>query len=143
MMFSLSLVAQEDEGYEVKLYKMLRKKYIGIKGWIYLKGGGVSDDHGRNYGIAVFARLSREFECTNTFYKGNTYQIEVASPKQAKEIAISILDSRRERLGSSFVNNKCHNKLIFKVQATGIYYIKLTFKDNRYYRGAYVVSVKK
>ena len=85
-----------------------------------------------------------EFQYSHLFTKGNQYMINLcASGDQTDGLVVTLYDSRKQQIATSFVDGKYIKGLIFPCKATGIYYISYTYKDSDNYCGGSVMGFKK
>ena len=85
-----------------------------------------------------------EFQYSHLFTKGNQYMINLcASGEQTDGLVVTLYDSRKQQIATSFVDGKYIKGLIFPCKATGIYYISYTYKDSDNYCGGSVMGFKK
>jgi len=85
-----------------------------------------------------------EFQFSHLFTKGNQYMINLCAGGESTDgLVVTLYDSRKQQIATSYVDGKYIRGLIFPCKATGIYYINYTFKDSEDYCGGSVMGFKK
>ena len=85
-----------------------------------------------------------EFQYSHLFTKGNQYMINLcAGGEETDGLVVTLYDSRKQQIATSFVDGRYVKGLIFPCKATGIYYISYTYKDSQDYCGGSVMGFKK
>ncbi|MEN7550142.1 hypothetical protein AAG747_19640 [Rapidithrix thailandica] len=88
------------------------------------------------------ARKKIEYTCV--FSKDTNYQINISGKDGgAHGIIGTLYDSRRNKIVTSYYNNKFSPGWIYKCRATGIYYLSFTFKDSKSFCGAAVLGFRR
>jgi hypothetical protein len=86
----------------------------------------------------------RKVEYTCVFSKDSNYQLQITGKDGGAQGLIGTLyDSRRNKIVTSYYNNKFLPSWTYKCRATGIYYLTFTFKDSKSYCGAAVLGFKR
>lgn len=86
----------------------------------------------------------KKIEYTCVFSKDTNYQITISGKDGGPEGMIGTLyDGKRNKLVSSYYNNKFYPGWQYKCRATGIYYLSFTFKDSKSYCGAAVLGFRR
>ena len=86
----------------------------------------------------------RKIQYTCVFSKDTNYQIQVSGKDGgAHGIIATLYNSRRNKLASTYYNNKFLTGWTYKCRATGIYYLEFTFKDSKSYCGAAVLGFRR
>ncbi|TAF33309.1 MAG: hypothetical protein EAZ57_06390 [Cytophagales bacterium] len=130
-MFAFSANAQtacNSELYNNMALKMLTPGYTFVKSYrIDGKGG---------------ERKKIEYTCV--FSKDTNYMIRMASKDGNQQgLIVTLFDSKREQLISSYLNDTFFPGWQYKCSATGIYYLSFTFKDSKSYCGAAVLGFRR
>lgn len=95
----------------------------------------------KSYRIDGRGGKRKTIEYTCVFSKDTDYRIRVASRDGgANGIIATLYDSKRNQVGTSFINNKFLTGITYKCQATGIYYLKFEFRNSKNYCGAAVLG---
>mgnify|MGYP006266950665 CR=1 FL=1 len=95
----------------------------------------------KSYRIDGRSGRRKTIEYTCVFSKDTDYRIRIASKDGgANGIIATLYDSKRNQVGTSFINKKFLNGITYKCEATGIYYLKFEFRDSKNYCGAAVLG---
>ncbi len=86
----------------------------------------------------------KKVEYTCVFSKDSNYQLQITGKDGAAQGIIGTLyDSRRNKIITSYYNDKFMPAWTYTCRATGIYYLTFTFKDSKSYCGAAVLGFKR
>ncbi len=86
----------------------------------------------------------KKVEYTCVFSKETNYQIRISGQDgKAHGIIGTLYDSKRNKLASSYYNNKFLQGFTYKCNSTGIYYLSFTFKNSQNYCGSAVLGYKR
>ncbi len=95
----------------------------------------------KSYRIDFRGGTRKKVEYTCVFSKDTNYQINIVSKDgNAYGLIGTLYDSKRNKLVSSFYNNKYMPSWTYKCRSTGIYYLSFTYKDSKSYCGAAVLG---
>ncbi len=98
----------------------------------------------KSYRIDGRGGTRKKIEYTCVFSKDTNYQVQITGKDgEAFGLIATLYDSRRNKLISSYHNNKFFNYWNYKCRATGIYYLAFTFKDSKSYCGAAVLGFRR
>jgi hypothetical protein len=76
--------------------------------------------------------------------KDTNYQIAISGKDgNAQGLIGTLFDSKRNKIVTSFYNNKFLPGWTYKCRSTGIYYLSFTFKDSKSYCGAAVLGFRR
>lgn len=85
-----------------------------------------------------------EFQFSHLFTKGSEYMINLcASGEETDGLIVTLYNSRKQQIATSFVDGKYIKSLLFPCKATGIYYINYTYRTSENYCGGSVMGFKK
>lgn len=88
--------------------------------------------------------IRKEIEYTCVFSKDTQYKVIMEGKDDgANGIVVTLFDAKREQLASSFNNNKFYAGWTYLCKATGIYYLRFTFKDSHSFCGGAVLGFKR
>ncbi|TAD99356.1 MAG: hypothetical protein EAZ97_08965 [Bacteroidetes bacterium] len=86
----------------------------------------------------------KDIEYTCVFSKDTKYRIIMQSKDDAATgIVATLFDAKRVELATSFQANKFYEGWIYVCKATGIYYLRFSFKDSNSYCGGAVLGFKR
>lgn len=106
------------------------KQLSKSSGYTFLKSHPVSGEEGKTYSYI--------------FSHGTEYLITLANENiDAKGVYITIYDSNRKEITSSFNNGKFYPSIIFTCQTTGIYYLHYEFEGTKDFCAAGVLGIKR
>lgn len=95
----------------------------------------------KSYRIDFRGGTRKKIEYTCVFSKDTNYQIHIVSKDgNAYGLIGTLYDSRRNRIVTSYYNNKFMSSWTYKCRSTGIYYLSFTYKDSKSYCGAAVLG---
>ncbi len=95
----------------------------------------------KSYRIDGRGGRRKTIEYTCVFSKDTDYRIRIASKDGgAMGIIATLYDSKRNQVGTSFINEKFMNGITYKCEATGIYYLKFEFRNSKNFCGAAVLG---
>ncbi|MBX2840569.1 MAG: hypothetical protein KTR26_02265 [Flammeovirgaceae bacterium] len=98
----------------------------------------------KSYRIDGRGGTRKKVEYTCVFSKDTNYQIRISGKDGSAQGLIGTLyDSKRNKMVSSFYNNKFLEGWTFKCRATGIYYLSFTFQNSKSYCGAAVLAFRR
>lgn len=104
------------------------------EGFTFLKSYRVDGDGGSKSKV----------EYSYVFSKDATYYINICNDGgETDGIVVTLYDSGRKPVSTSFANGKYFNQIIFPCNATGIYYITYTFQDSKNHCGGSVLGFKR
>ncbi len=85
-----------------------------------------------------------KIEYSYVFAKGTQYFMNICSDSESTDgIVLSLYDSNRKKVGTSFANGNLNKGIIYPCNATGIYYITFTFENSKNYCGGAVLGFKR
>ncbi len=88
--------------------------------------------------------IRKEIEYTCVFSKDTQYKVIMEGKDDgATGIVVTLFDAKREQLATSFNNNKFYAGWTYHCKATGIYYLRFTFKDSHSFCGGAVLGFKR
>jgi hypothetical protein len=83
-------------------------------------------------------------EYSYIFSKNTTYLVMIAnSSPQTKGLKVTIYDSNRKQLVTSVTQAKYYPAIMYKCNATGIYFLRFTFENSNDYCGGSVLAFKR
>lgn len=98
----------------------------------------------KSYRIDGRGGTRKKIEYTCVLSKDTNYQINITGKDGGSNGLIATLyDAKRNRLISSYYNNKFLPGVVYKCRSTGIYYLSFTFKDSQSYCGAAVMGFRR
>lgn len=98
----------------------------------------------KSYRVDGRGGARKRIEYTCVFSKDTNYQIQISSKDGKSEgIIATLYDSRRNRVISTFYNNKFLPGFTYKCKATGVYYLSFTFKGSKSYCGASILGFRR
>ncbi len=85
-----------------------------------------------------------KIEYSYVFAKGTQYFLNICAPGESTDgIVVSLYDSNRKKVGTSFANGNFNKGIIYPCNATGIYYITFTFDGSTNHCGGAVLGFKR
>ena len=85
-----------------------------------------------------------KIEYSYVFAKGTQYFLNIcAEGSETDGIIVSLYDSNRKKVGTSFANGNFNRGIIYPCNATGIYYITFTFEGSQNNCGGAVLGFKR
>lgn len=98
----------------------------------------------KSYEINGEGGAKDKIEYSYVFAKGTQYFLNIcAEGDQTDGIVVSLYDSNRKKVGTSFANGKFNRGIIYPCNATGIYYITFTFEGSQSHCGGAVLGFKR
>jgi hypothetical protein len=98
----------------------------------------------KSYTIDGQGGVKKKVEFSYIFSKNNNYLVMLAnSNPQTKGIVVTLYDSNRKKLASSFSKEKYYPAMAYKCNATGIYYLSFTFENTNDFCAGSVLSFKR
>ncbi len=95
----------------------------------------------KSYRIDFRGGTRKKVEYTCVFSKDTNYQINIVSKDgSAYGLIGTLYDSKRNKIVTSYYNNKFMPGWTYKCRATGIYYLSFTYKDSKSFCGAAVLG---
>jgi len=86
----------------------------------------------------------KDIEYTCVFSKDTKYKIVMTGKDDgANGIIATLYDSKRTELASSYTNNKFYPTWTYVCRATGIYYLRFSFKDSHSFCGGAVLGFRR
>lgn len=86
----------------------------------------------------------KKVEYTCVFSKDTNYMVRMVGKDGGQEgLVVTLYDSKRAQLATSYVSSKFYPGFTYKCTATGIYYLSFTFKDSKSYCGAAVLGFRR
>jgi hypothetical protein len=103
-------------------------------GYTFLKSYKVDGDGG----------AKNKVEYSYVFSKDATYMINICSDgPETDGIVVTLYDSNRRMVTTSYANNKYFSAVQYPCNATGIYYITFTFQNSAKHCGGSVLGFKR
>ena len=85
-----------------------------------------------------------KIEYSYVFAKGTQYFVNICNPGDNTDgIVLSLYDSNRKKVGTTFANGSFNKGMIYPCNATGIYYITFTFEGSQNHCGGAVLGFKR
>jgi hypothetical protein len=85
----------------------------------------------------------KQIRATCLMFKNRTYCIAVSRKQQEKQgIIATLYDDKKNVITSTLLSNKNYEKIFFECKSSGLYYLQISFKDEKSYCGYAVVGVK-
>jgi hypothetical protein len=104
------------------------------EGFTFLKSYKVDGDGGGKSKV----------EYSYVFSKDATYYINICNDGgETDGIIVTLYDSNRRPVTTSFANGKYFNQIMYPCNATGIYYITYTFQNSKNHCGGSVLGFKR
>lgn len=98
----------------------------------------------KSYEINGEGGAKDKIEYSYVFAKGTQYFLNIcASGENTDGIIVSLYDSNRKKVGTSFANGNFNKGIIYPCNATGIYYITFTFDGSSNHCGGAVLGFKR
>ncbi|MDW8345357.1 MAG: hypothetical protein RML94_00265 [Bacteroidia bacterium] len=98
----------------------------------------------KNYELDGEDGSKKNIEYSYIFSKNTKYMIVIAnSSAETKGIYVTLYDSERRKITSSYVNGKFYPIISYTCSATGIYYMTFTFENTKDYCAASVLAFKR
>ncbi len=86
---------------------------------------------------------NKQIRATCLLFKNRTYCIAVSrKEKESEGIIATLFDDKKNVITSTLLSNKNYEKIFFECKNSGLYYLQISFKDNKSYCGYAVVGVK-
>lgn len=91
-------------------------------------------------GIGAKAKI----EYSYVFCKGTQYLINICFPdKSVNGIIINVYDSKRNKVATNKIDDKCVSRLAYQCNSSGIYYMQYTFDGPTTYCGGSALAFKR
>ncbi|MGB3584941.1 MAG: hypothetical protein WBA23_00305 [Tunicatimonas sp.] len=98
----------------------------------------------KSYEVNGEGGTKEKVEYSYVFAKGTQYFLNIcAAGDQTDGIIVSLYDSNRKKVGTSFANGNFNKGIIYPCNATGIYYITFTFDGSQNHCGGAVLGFKR
>lgn len=98
----------------------------------------------KSYEINGEGGAKDKIEYSYVFAKGTQYFLNIcAEGAETDGIIVSLYDSSRKKVGTSFANGNFNRGIIYPCNATGIYYITFTFEGSKSHCGGAVLGFKR
>jgi hypothetical protein len=98
----------------------------------------------KSYEINGEGGAKDKIEYSYVFAKGTQYFLNIcAEGDQTDGIVVSLYDSNRKKVGTSYANGNFNRGIIYPCNATGIYYITFTFESSQNHCGGAVLGFKR
>ena len=98
----------------------------------------------KSYKINGQGGAKSKVEYSYVFTKGTQYMINVcATGENTDGIVVSLFDSNRNKVGTSFYNGQFLSAFIYPCNTTGIYYIQYTFDNSAQFCGGSALGFKR
>ncbi|MGB3851236.1 MAG: hypothetical protein WA958_14800 [Tunicatimonas sp.] len=98
----------------------------------------------KSYEINGEGGAKDKIEYSYVFAKGTQYFLNICAAGESTDgIVVSLYDSSRKKVGTSFANGNFNRGIIYPCNATGIYYITFTFDGSSNYCGGAVLGFKR
>ncbi|MEQ9438358.1 MAG: hypothetical protein RIG62_04890 [Cyclobacteriaceae bacterium] len=98
----------------------------------------------KSYEINGEGGAKDKIEYSYVFAKGTQYFLNIcAEGSETDGIVVSLYDSNRKKVGTSFANGNFNRGIIYPCNATGIYYITFTFEGSQSHCGGAVLGFKR
>ncbi len=86
----------------------------------------------------------KDIEYTCVFSKDTKYKVILQSKdSEATGVIATLFNSKREQLATSYNNGKFYTGWTYVCKATGIYYLRFSFKDSHSFCGGAVLGFKR
>lgn len=98
----------------------------------------------KSYTIDGKGGAKKSVEYSYIFSKNTTYLIMLANnDAQTRGITVTVSDSNKKQLANSFSKGKYYPALLYKCNATGIYFLTFTFEDTKDFCAGSVLGFKR
>ncbi|NJO00624.1 MAG: hypothetical protein HC880_02090 [Bacteroidia bacterium] len=98
----------------------------------------------KSYTIDGKDGTKKTVEYSYIFSKETSYLVMLSNGNaQTKGLKVTLFDSNRRQLATSFVNGKYYPAMAYQCRATGIYFIRFTFEDTNNYCAGAVLAFKR
>ena len=98
----------------------------------------------KSYEINGEGGAKDKIEYSYVFAKGTQYFLNICAAGESTDgIVVSLYDSNRKKVGTSFANGNFNRGIIYPCNATGIYYITFTFDGSSNHCGGAVLGFKR
>lgn len=98
----------------------------------------------KSYEINGEGGTKDKIEYSYVFAKGTQYFLNICTEgDQTDGIVVSLYDSNRKKVGTSYANGNFNRGIIYPCNATGIYYITFTFEGSQSHCGGAVLGFKR
>ena len=98
----------------------------------------------KSYEINGEGGAKDKIEYSYVFAKGTQYFLNICAAGETTDgIVVSLYDSNRKKVGTSFANGNFNKGIIYPCNATGIYYITFTFDGSNSHCGGAVLGFKR
>ena len=98
----------------------------------------------KSYEVNGEGGAKEKIEYSYVFAKGTQYFLNICAPGESTDgIVVSLYDSSRKKVGTSFANGNFNKGIIYPCNATGIYYITFTFDGSNNHCGGAVLGFKR
>lgn len=98
----------------------------------------------KSYDINGEVGTKEKIEYSYVFAKGTQYFMNICAEGDGTDgIVLSLYDSNRKKVGTSYANGSFNKGIIYPCNATGIYYITFTFEGSQKHCGGAVLGFKR
>ncbi|MGB3778224.1 MAG: hypothetical protein WA960_07680 [Tunicatimonas sp.] len=98
----------------------------------------------KSYEVNGEGGAKEKIEYSYVFAKGTQYFLNICAAGESTDgIVVSLYDSSRKKVGTSFANGNFNRGIIYPCNATGIYYITFTFDGSSNHCGGAVLGFKR
>lgn len=98
----------------------------------------------KSYEINGEGGTKEKIEYSYVFAKGTQYFMNICAEGEGTDgIVLSLYDSNRKKVGTSYANGNFNKGIIYPCNATGIYYITFTFEGSQKHCGGAVLGFKR
>ncbi len=98
----------------------------------------------KSYEIDGAGGSKDKIEYSYVFAKGTQYFMNICAEGESTDgIVLSLYDSNRKKVGTSYANGNFNRGIIYPCNATGIYYITFTFETSKNHCGGAVLGFKR
>lgn len=98
----------------------------------------------KSYEINGEGGAKEKIEYSYVFAKGTQYFMNICAEGDGTDgIVLSLYDSNRKKVGTSYANGNFNKGIIYPCNATGIYYITFTFEGSQNHCGGAVLGFKR
>lgn len=98
----------------------------------------------KSYEINGEGGTKEKIEYSYVFAKGTQYFMNICAEGEGTDgIILSLYDSNRKKVGTSYANGNFNKGIIYPCNATGIYYITFTFEGSQKHCGGAVLGFKR
>lgn len=98
----------------------------------------------KSYEINGAGGSKDKIEYSYVFAKGTQYFMNICAEGGSTDgIVLSLYDSNRKKVGTTYTNGSFNKGIVYPCNATGIYYITFTFEESQKYCGGAVLGFKR